>query len=181
MIIGTDYEDFLPLLTNTGQEHLANTWWEEAPFVSSKIEEPKLRQKLSKKKKRELKQSYSNKTRGSYSPSTSAPTEVLTVAFCQTQREDPTLKHTWHHALAPDEATCQKEEVPEVTGERGEWRLRSGNLGEEDGDEVENGRYSSWDGPAETQPTDGATQPAARGCPAQALATLGEKRGPSAL
>ncbi|KAJ1151098.1 hypothetical protein NDU88_003885 [Pleurodeles waltl] len=50
----------------------------------------------------------------------------------------------------------QKEDVPEVTRERGEWRSRSGNLGEEDGDEVENGRYSSRDEPAETQPADGA-------------------------
>ncbi|KAJ1191229.1 hypothetical protein NDU88_000545 [Pleurodeles waltl] len=33
------------------QEHPTTTWWEEAPFVSSELEAPKDRQKLSKKKK----------------------------------------------------------------------------------------------------------------------------------
>ncbi|KAJ1163361.1 hypothetical protein NDU88_003820 [Pleurodeles waltl] len=34
LIIGTDYEDFVPLLTKASQEYLTNTWWEDAPYAT---------------------------------------------------------------------------------------------------------------------------------------------------
>ncbi|KAJ1130222.1 hypothetical protein NDU88_008578 [Pleurodeles waltl] len=51
MIIGTDYDAFAHLLNNANQDHMANSWWKEAPFVSTDIEESSIRRKLSKKKK----------------------------------------------------------------------------------------------------------------------------------
>ncbi|KAJ1126900.1 hypothetical protein NDU88_005306 [Pleurodeles waltl] len=59
MIIGMDYDAFAYLLVNSNQDHMTDSWWkEEAPSVSTDIEEHPVRRKLSKKKKREQKQGY---------------------------------------------------------------------------------------------------------------------------
>ncbi|KAJ1084254.1 hypothetical protein NDU88_004406 [Pleurodeles waltl] len=58
MIIGTDYEDFVPLLTKASQEYPTSTWWEDAPYSSADVEETTIRPKLSRKKKREQRQTY---------------------------------------------------------------------------------------------------------------------------
>ncbi|KAJ1180956.1 hypothetical protein NDU88_006167 [Pleurodeles waltl] len=55
MIIGTNYDAFVQLLNNANQDHVANSWWKEAPFVSTDTEESSIRRKLSEKKKREQK------------------------------------------------------------------------------------------------------------------------------
>ncbi|KAJ1148179.1 hypothetical protein NDU88_001017 [Pleurodeles waltl] len=46
---GTDYDTFAHLLDKTNQEHVAQSWWREAPFVSTDIQESSIRRKLSKK------------------------------------------------------------------------------------------------------------------------------------
>ncbi|KAJ1153963.1 hypothetical protein NDU88_006721 [Pleurodeles waltl] len=53
LVIGTDYEDFLPLLAKASQEYVTNAWWEDAPYVKAEVEERPQRLKLGRKQKRE--------------------------------------------------------------------------------------------------------------------------------
>ncbi|KAJ1198773.1 hypothetical protein NDU88_002612 [Pleurodeles waltl] len=106
IIIGTDYDAFAYLLNNANQEHTANLWWKEAPFVTSEIEEHSISKKLSKKQKCKQKQGYRRKDDDTQLSVPTDPKPIMTVAgsFRQVQREDPTLKNAWHSALAPDGA-----------------------------------------------------------------------------
>ncbi|KAJ1181686.1 hypothetical protein NDU88_006888 [Pleurodeles waltl] len=106
MIIGTDYCAFAHLLNNVNQDHIANSWWNDAPLVSSEIEEHNTRRKLSKKQKREQKQGYWTNSDPTKPSVTAVPKAIMSIAgrFRQAQREDPTLKNAWQIALAPDMA-----------------------------------------------------------------------------
>ncbi|KAJ1123610.1 hypothetical protein NDU88_002078 [Pleurodeles waltl] len=107
LIIGTDYEDFIPLLAKASLEYLINTWWEDAPYVKAEVEESPKRLNLSRKQKQEqLRYYHANPVPGSLRPAPQ-PTTVLTAvgSFRQAQREDPTPKNAWHQALAMDETS----------------------------------------------------------------------------
>ncbi|KAJ1107527.1 hypothetical protein NDU88_004917 [Pleurodeles waltl] len=107
MIIGTDYDALAHLLNNANQYHIANAWWKEAPFVSSEIQEPNTRRKLSKKQKREQKQGYRTNSDPTKPSVSAVPKAIMSIAgrFRQAQREYPTLKNAWQIALAPDVAS----------------------------------------------------------------------------
>ncbi|KAJ1165248.1 hypothetical protein NDU88_005676 [Pleurodeles waltl] len=77
---------------------MTDSWWKEAPFVSSEIEEHSIRRKLSKKKKREQKQGYRINSDDPKLAVSTDPKAIMSVAgsFRQAQREDPTLKNAWH-------------------------------------------------------------------------------------
>ncbi|KAJ1189787.1 hypothetical protein NDU88_006529 [Pleurodeles waltl] len=105
LTIGTDYEDFIPLLAKASQEYITNTWWEDTPYVAAEVEEKPMRPKLSRKQKQGQRQSYNgNLTLAAARPISHRAT-VLTAegSFRQAQREDPLLKNAWQRALAPDE------------------------------------------------------------------------------
>ncbi|KAJ1104387.1 hypothetical protein NDU88_001799 [Pleurodeles waltl] len=106
MIIGTDYDEFPALLNNANQKHMTESWWMEAPFVSTEIEQHTIQRKPSKKEKREQKKGYQRQR------DNTDPKAIMSVAggFCQAQTEDPTLKNAWHNALAPDGASTLRSE-----------------------------------------------------------------------
>ncbi|KAJ1171523.1 hypothetical protein NDU88_003384 [Pleurodeles waltl] len=100
MIIGTDYEDFVPLLTKASQEYLTNTWWEDAPYGTAEVEETPIRPKLRRKQKREQQQSYHAKD--SLRPANQDAAVLTAVgSFRQAQREDPHLEKRLATCLSP--------------------------------------------------------------------------------
>ncbi|KAJ1154407.1 hypothetical protein NDU88_007159 [Pleurodeles waltl] len=103
MIIGTDYEDFVPLLTKASKEYPTNTWWEDAPYGSADVEETTIRPKLSRKQKRQQRQSHQAKPKADPTRPAYQPAAVLAAAgsFRQAQREDPTLKKHLPSCISP--------------------------------------------------------------------------------
>ncbi|KAJ1149271.1 hypothetical protein NDU88_002083 [Pleurodeles waltl] len=95
MIIGTDYEAFPQLLNTANQDHISDSWWEEAPFVSFNIEGNNPIRKLSKAQKRKQNRLYQKETVSSKTPVPDSPKAIMSMAgqFQQAQREDPTLKN----------------------------------------------------------------------------------------
>ncbi|KAJ1115795.1 hypothetical protein NDU88_004017 [Pleurodeles waltl] len=96
--------DFTSLLEKAGQEHINNTWWEEAPFGASEEETRKPRIKLSRKPKREQRRVYQILRDPRKPESNFPPAMVCTTSgdFRQGQHDNPTLKNAWHQALHPD-------------------------------------------------------------------------------
>ncbi|KAJ1144789.1 hypothetical protein NDU88_011084 [Pleurodeles waltl] len=104
LILGTDYVGFTSLLEKAGQEHINNTWWEEAPFGASEEETRKPRIKLSRKQKREQQRVHQSLRDPRKPESNSPPAMICTTSgdLRQGQHDDPTLKNAWHQALQPD-------------------------------------------------------------------------------
>ncbi|KAJ1156144.1 hypothetical protein NDU88_008868 [Pleurodeles waltl] len=104
LILGTDYENFTPLLEKACQENIANAWWATARFGTTEIDVRPERKKLSRKEKREQRQEYRNHIPHEIPESIPQTGTVVTIAgtFRQAQREDPTLKNAWQQELHPD-------------------------------------------------------------------------------
>ncbi|KAJ1114528.1 hypothetical protein NDU88_002763 [Pleurodeles waltl] len=89
LILGTDYENFTPLLEKACQENIAHTRWEEAPYGTAEAEDRPLRKKLSRRQKREQQQEYhATLPPDSPKPFPQAATVLTTVgSFRQSQRD----------------------------------------------------------------------------------------------
>ncbi|KAJ1150111.1 hypothetical protein NDU88_002909 [Pleurodeles waltl] len=104
LILGTDYENFTPLLEKACHETIANAWWTEAPFGTTEIDLRPVRKKVSQKEKREERQEYQNQQPPVIPESVPQTGAVLTSAgtFRQAQRKDPSLKNAWHYTRTGD-------------------------------------------------------------------------------
>ncbi|KAJ1185227.1 hypothetical protein NDU88_002021 [Pleurodeles waltl] len=150
-----DQEDGATSQTEDPTRNLLAAWIHE----TAAREEPQLRQRLSKKKRREQRQYHYTCRKEPFHPPDDTPTAVLTAAgsFRQAQREDPILKHAWQHALVF--LTVLEGKAADV------WHRESWRLAVEKEEDQEDGTTSRTEDPTGNLPAAWIHEPAAREAP----------------